>query len=169
MRSFPKLPARIVVAALFALPAGLAFHHLAPVALAADEKADEKKADKSELHEHMEAMETAQKKLRRSIKDAAKKEDSLTHLKAFVAAAEASKALTPSETAKKPEADRAKYLEEYKRQMDAVIAVAKKIETAVNAGNVADAEKAFAELKPLEKKGHDEYMPPDEEEKKKPK
>jgi soluble cytochrome b562 len=153
MNLFNKLPIRIALAAALIAPAYLASPLVRTVAAADD------KVKKGELHEHMEAMDGAMKKLRRSLKDAAQKDESLKQIEAFVKAAKACRDMTPSEAAKKPEADRAKYVEEYKKQMDAVIAEMGKMETAVKAGNAEEAQKIHAGLKKLEEKGHDAYMP----------
>jgi soluble cytochrome b562 len=77
------------------------------------------------------------------------------------AAMEACKKLVPAMASSLPEADRAKFVESYKKDMDAVIAEMGKMEKAVKDGKNADAQAILKKLSEMEEAGHEKYIKDD--------
>ncbi len=128
---------------------------------AADERKGEQAEVVTELGEQMDRMSTAFRKLRRQAGDAASNESSLGYVATMRQAAEAALALTPAKAADVPEADRAKFSEGYRAQMNKLIAALGNLEAAFKAGDNATALKLVSELGALQKSGHREYKKPD--------
>ena len=125
-------------------------------------RADEKE---TELQKKMEEVETGLKKLRRTLRNTAQNEESLKTITEVKAAMEACKKLAPSMASSLPEADRAKFVEAYKKDMDVAIAEIGKMEKAVKDGKNDAAQESLKKLKELEDAGHEKYIK-DEEKKK---
>ena len=121
------------------------------------------KVKKSELHEHMQAIEDAFKKLRRTIKKAEKSADSLALIDTVKKEAAICRELVPSRAAK--EADKDKFVADYKKAMDAFIAQVGTLEAAVKAGDTDKAGSIYKEIKTAEDDGHDKFMQQDEKDK----
>ena len=136
----------------------VAFSLLAAPALvsAADEKAKE-----TELSKKMEEMETGLKKLRRTLRKTEENAESLKTITQVKAAMEACKKLAPAMAASKPEAERAKFIEAYKKDMDAVIAEMGKMEKAVKDGKNDEAQAVLKKLHEMEEAGHEKYIQDD--------
>src|ERR1700712_1413264 len=100
-------------AAVFLLLATVEIFPVHVFAAAETEKTSEEK--QTELGRHMDSMNKAYRKLRRQIAEAAKNEDSLKLVAVMRENAEASVTLTPEKAADLPEADRAKFDENYKK------------------------------------------------------
>ncbi len=133
----------IVLAALFAAaPAGVR------VASAAED---------TELAKQMEVMQENLKKLRKTVKNAADDAASLEALNNAQAAAVASKALVPAKAAQVPEADRAKFVAGYRKEMIALMEHLGKIEVALLDNDNAKAEELYKGLKGIEDAGHEKY------------
>lgn len=126
---------------------------------------EEGKVKKSELHQHMEKMEEAIKKLRRTIRKAESTPESIELTATVKKEATTCRDLIPSRAATLPEAERTKFVEQYKKSMDAFIAQVGKLDEALHAGDLEKAGDAYKDLKSKEDKGHDEFMQPDEAEK----
>src|SRR5260370_4065521 len=77
----------------------------------------ETKGTKSELRNQMEDMDDDFKKLKRTCRKAEQNEQSLKLLTAIQQRCVTCKELTPERAAKVPEADRAKFVKEYRREM----------------------------------------------------
>jgi soluble cytochrome b562 len=135
----------VVVA--FSIPA-------APAVYAAEEK-------DTELQKKMEEIETGLKKLRRTLRKAEENPESLKTIAQVKVAMEASKKLPPAMAASLPEAERAKFIESYKKDIDAVIAEMGKMEKAVKDGKNADAQAVLKKLSEMEEAGHEKYIKDD--------
>jgi len=127
----------------------------APSLRAAEEKKD------TELQKRMEEIESGLKKLRRTLRKPEENAESLKTIGQVKAAMEASKKLPPAMAASLPEAERAKFIESYKKDIDAVIAEMGKMEKAVKDGKNADAQAVLKKLSEMEEAGHEKYIKDD--------
>lgn len=134
-------------------------------ASAAEPKTAEVKVQKSELNSEMEDMDEAMKKLRRSIRKADQNEASLKILAEIQAKAVSSKGMIPTKTAKLPEADRAKFVTAYRKEMAAVIIDLCQMEQALLDGDNAKAQEIYKAIGEREDKDHDQFMQKDEKKK----
>jgi hypothetical protein len=114
-------------------------------------------AEDTELSKHMEQMKEAQKNLRKSIKDPAQNKASLDALTKFQEHTVASKALVPAKAAKLPEAEKAKFVAAYRKEMAGLLTHLAQIETAVLDNDNAKAEELFKGLKKVEDDGHEKF------------
>ncbi len=114
-------------------------------------------AEDTELAKHMEEMQDNLKKLRKSVKTPAEDAASLESLTKMQQATVASKALTPKKAATLPEADRAKFVAGYRKEMAALLEHLCKIEVALLDNDNAKAEELFKGLKKIEDDGHEKY------------
>jgi hypothetical protein len=114
-------------------------------------------ADDTELAKHMESIQDNLKKLRKSIKTPAENPQSLELLTKLQQDTVASKALTPAKAAKAAEAERAKFVAGYRKDMAALLEHLCKIEVALIDNDNAKAEELFKGLKKLEDDGHEKY------------
>jgi soluble cytochrome b562 len=124
-------------------------------------------AKETELQKKMEEIETGLKKLRRTLRKTEENAESLKTIGQVKAAMEASKKLAPAMAASVPEAERAKFIESYKKDMDVVIAEMGKMEKAVKDGKNADAQAVLKKLTELEEAGHEKYIKDDAKKEKK--
>ena len=122
------------------------------------------RADDTELAKQMEAIDDAAKKLRRSLKKPEQNADSLKLIGQMQAAAVASKELEPAKAAKMPEAEKAKFVAEYRREMAKVITEMVNLELAVLDNQNEKAEEILKNLKQLEESGHEKFEQGAEEE-----
>lgn len=114
-------------------------------------------AEDTELAKQMEQMDDEMKKLRKSLKDAATNAASLETLTKLQQLTVTSKALTPAKAAAMPEAEQAKFVAGYRRDMAGLLAAYAQIEVAVLDGDNAKAEQLFKGLKKIEDDGHEKY------------
>ena len=114
-------------------------------------------AEDTELAKQMEQMDDEMKKLRKSLKDPATNAASLETLTTLQQLTVTSKALTPAKAAAMPEAEKAKFVAAYRKDMAALLAAYAQIEVAVLDGDNAKAEKLFKDLKKIEDDGHEKY------------
>lgn len=106
------------------------------------------------LEERMHAMEDAIRALRRSLRDPAKQADSLASLAKLEADIIAAKSETPRMAPKVPEAERPKFLVDYRREMIRMLEQALAVEKAVLDGKQDEALAAFEALRALEDPAH---------------
>ena len=147
--ALPVLAAALA-AGLFALPS----------AAVAQEKDDEKSTVKdldTELAKQMEIMDESMKKLRRTLRKPDSNPDSLVLIEKLEKACVASKDLVPAMAAKIPEAERAKWVEAYKKDMEVTIKTVGEMKAAVKANNNDKANELYKTLKQQEDKGHEKY------------
>ncbi len=114
-------------------------------------------ADDTELAKQMEIMQDELKKLRKSIKEPAENAASLETLGKLQLATVASKGLPPAMAKNVPEAERAKFLAGYRKDMAALLEHLCKIEVALIDNDNAKAEELFKGLKKIEDDGHEKY------------
>lgn len=114
-------------------------------------------AEDTELAKQMEEMDDEMKKLRKSLKDAATNAASLETLTKLQQLTVTSKALTPAKAAAMPEAEKAKFVAAYRKDMAGLLAAYAQIEVAVLDGENAKAEDLFKGLKKIEDDGHEKY------------
>src|SRR5882757_7198929 len=118
-----------------------------------DKASDEKQ---TELGRHMDSMNKAYRKLRRQIAEATKNEDSLKLVAVMRENAEASVTLTPEKAADLPEADRAKFVENYQKAAKSFIEQIVKLETALKRNDNEAAQKILAGFSDIQKQSHKE-------------
>jgi soluble cytochrome b562 len=114
-------------------------------------------ADETPLAKAMEEMQDELKKLRKSVKAPTENAASLASLDKLQAATVASKAMVPAKAAKMPEAEKAKFVAAYRKDMALLLEHLCKIEVAVADGDNAKAEELFKGIKKLEDDGHEKY------------
>jgi soluble cytochrome b562 len=130
----------------------------AAVAAAQDEeKSKEVKDLDTELAKQMETIDDSMKKLRRSLRKPESNPDSLKLIEAMEKAATKSKDMVPAKVAKMPEAERAKVVEAYKKDMEAFIKAVGEMKAAVQEGKNDKAQEVYKTLKTQEDKGHEKY------------
>ena len=142
--------AAALAAGFFALPAGAA----------AQEKDDDKSTVKNldtPLAKQMEIIDESMKKLRRTLRKTESNADSLVLIEKMEKACVASKDLVPAMASKVPEAERAKWVEAYKKDMEATIKTVGEMKAAVKANNNDKANELYKTLKQHEDKGHEKY------------
>lgn len=93
--------------------------------------------------------------------DAAKKDDYLKAAAALKEEATKAKEFVPKKVEEMPEADKAAAVEAYKKQMDALIATADKLEPLLKDEKWTDASAVVQELRTEEGKGHKEFRKKD--------
>jgi soluble cytochrome b562 len=136
------LAALLVALSLVAAPAFVS---------AADEK-------ETELQKKMEEIETGLKKLRRTLRKTEENAESLKTIGQVKGLMEECKKLAPAMASSVPEAERAKFIESYKKDMDAVIAEMGKMEKAVKGGKNDEAQAILKKLSEMEEAGHEKYI-----------
>jgi soluble cytochrome b562 len=155
MNRFKLSPfALTLTAALFV--AGVVSMPRAAVAQDEDEKSTVKDLD-TELAKQMETIDEAMKKLRRLLRKAESNAESLEWIDKMEKAAVKAKDLTPAMASKIPEAERAKWVEAYKKDMDAMIKAVGEMKAAVKEGKNDKAQELYKTLKTQEDKGHEKY------------
>ncbi len=95
--------------------------------------------------------------LKRQVGDAAKKDENLQLLAGIKKSLEASAKLEPAKTKDQPAAQKAAYLDNYKKQMTDLAKSFDDVEAAVKAGKPDDAKKAFEKLSEQKEKGHKDF------------
>ncbi len=113
--------------------------------------------DETELAKQMEVMEKGLKKLRKSLKSSGENPASLETIAEVRKAGVAAKALVPAMASSVPEAERAKFVEAYQKDMDVFIAQVDKLGAAVKAGKNDEAQTIFKTFKKMEDDGHEKY------------
>ena len=131
----------------------------------AEEPKKEVKVQKSELNNTMEDMDEVFKKLRRSIRKTEQNDASLKLIQELQTKTLACKDLTPTKAAKVPEADRAKFVLAYRKEMTAVLIDLLQMEQALLDGDNAKAQEIYKAIGEREDKDHDQFMQKDEKKK----
>lgn len=114
----------------------------------------EGKEEHSPLEERMHSMESALKALRRSLRDPARQSDSLASLAQLQADIVAAKSESPRMLPRVPEAERAKFVADYRREMLHTLELSVAVELALLDGKQEAALAAFEELRGLEDPAH---------------
>lgn len=126
-------------------------------AAAQDEKEKKVKDLDTELAKQMEVIDESMKKLRRSLRKPESNAESLQLIEKMEAAANKSKDLIPAMAAKIPEAERAKWVENYKKDMETFIKTVGEMKAAVKDNKNDKAQELYKTLKTQEDKGHEKY------------
>ena len=126
-----------------------AFLVLSPATRAAEEE--------TPLAKEMNAMDDNLKALKKIIANAAENKKSLELLDKVQASVVASKSMTPAEVKNIPEAERAQWVADYRKEMAVLLEHLCKMEVAIIDGKNADAETLFKGLKKIEDDGHEKF------------
>jgi len=113
----------------------------------------------TELHDTMDEMRGAFKKLRSQIANPDANASSLQLVARLRSASEASIPLIPEKTQLLPEADREKFVAAYVAKMKDFLAEVQKLETALKAGKNDEAASILSRLGTMQKEGHREFRP----------
>lgn len=119
--------------------------------------ASKAKEEHTELAGHMEEMGKVFRRLGRQVGDASKNEDSLKLIATIREHAEAGLKLEPAKKAEVPAAQQAKFVADYQAKMKSFLGNIAKLESAIKAGNNAEAEDMIKALKQDQKEGHKEF------------
>ncbi|NUP97077.1 MAG: hypothetical protein HUU28_13030 [Planctomycetaceae bacterium] len=119
-----------------------------------EEKREGGHEEHSPLEERMHAMEDSIRALRRSLKDPAKQAESLALVAKLEADILAAKGETPRLAPKVPEAERAKFLVDYRLEMIGMLEHTIALEKALLAGAPEAVTAAFEKLRALEDPAH---------------
>ena len=152
MRSLPRLVATVIL-----LVAGSAAFAAKPAPGGPAAAKPGKEHPETELHDRMEKMETAYKKLRHQAAEVAMNSDSLVQVAILREVAEAATRLEPLKVSEIPAADRPKMIEGYKAKMGELQDLLGKLENAFKAGQNEEAVRLVKALHDLEEEGHKEY------------
>ena len=109
------------------------------------------------LAKQMEIMEDGMKKLRRTLRKAESNKESLELIEKVEKAAKASKDLVPAKAERMPATERAKFVEGYKKDMEATIKTIGEMKAAVQEGKNDKAQELYKTIKTQEDKGHEKY------------
>ena len=109
------------------------------------------------LEKQMQIMARSMKQLSQQVGDSTKQLESITLLETLKKAASDSKGLAPRKTGSIPQADREKFLTDYKAQMDKLSEAFNQIEEAVKSGKYDQAKVLLANIGPIKKEGHSKF------------
>ena len=129
----------------------------------AQEPARERHDEASVLESRMHAMEEQLKALRRLLRDPAKVGEALAALARLQTDAVAAKSEPPRVLPKVPEAERAQFLADYRREMVRFLALTLDVERALLDGKQEAALAAFEELRGMEDPAHARFAPEQEQ------
>ena len=128
--------------------------------------AEEAKVKKSELSGEMEDMDESMKKLKRTVRKAEQNPESLKLIAEMQAKCVSSKGMIPTKVEKLPEAERAKFITAYRKEMAAVIIDLCQMEQALLDGDNDKAKEIYKAIGEREDKDHDLFMQKEEKDKK---
>jgi flagellar biosynthesis component FlhA len=151
----------LLTACMLAMPSAMLLTRPA----AAHAAPEEKKVKKSELNNHMEDIDDMMKKLRRSIRKPENNEESLKTIADIEQLMVTCKSLTPTKAEKVPEAERAKFVTAYRKQMANVLGIFCQMEAALCDGDNKKAQELYKTITTEEDKDHDQFMQKDEKKK----
>jgi hypothetical protein len=112
----------------------------------------------TELTTHMKAINTATRKLRTSLKDPARNEESLASVLEVEQHIFAAKSLQPQRLQLVPEAERKQFLTEFRKDMIAFLGKTLELELAICEGKQDAAEEALKELLKLKNPAHKKFQ-----------
>jgi len=113
--------------------------------------------DEDELHEHMEAIEEVLGKLRRSLRDENRREESLAQIALMQKETLACKQLVPGMIAELAAPRRAEEATAYRRMMVDMLESQLELEAALLDGDAEAAKQAFKKLRNMEDAGHERF------------
>lgn len=153
MNRFRKTLAPVLIGAalLSAVPFGL--NAAAPAADAAKRTP----VTDTELAKQMEIIDEGMKKLRRSLRQPEQNAESLEMIAKMQAATVASKGMVPVMAKSVPEAERAKFIAAYRKDMAAMLAEIAQLEIALLDGDNKKAQELHKSLSDREDSGHEKF------------
>lgn len=113
--------------------------------------------DDTPLAKEMKTVNKSLRTLKRQVSDPAKKADNLALLATIKKSLDASMKLEPEDTKKQPAAQKAAYLEKYKKEMTDLEKTFAEVEAAVKADKPDEAKKLFEKLSEQKEKGHKDF------------
>lgn len=119
-------------------------------------------SDKGELHEHMEVIDEALGKLRRSLRDPARCDESLDHIVLMQEKSLACKGLLPRLITELPVEERAAMERDYRRVMVDFLIAQLELEAALLDGDPDAAKTAFKQVRSMEESGHERFTEEEE-------
>jgi len=114
-------------------------------------------ADDTELAKEMKVVNKNLRTLKRQVADPAKKAENLELLASVKKSIHASMSLEPAKTKDQPAAQKASYVDNYKKQMTDLQKSFDEVEAAVKADKPDEAKKAFDKLSEQKEKGHKDF------------
>ncbi len=109
------------------------------------------------LEKQMQIMARSIKQLSGQIADPAKQQSIVTLMETLKQAASDAKGLDPRKAASVPQADRERFLADYRAQIDKLSAAFNQIEEAVSTGKYDQAKTLLSALGPIKKEGHTKF------------
>jgi soluble cytochrome b562 len=117
---------------------------------------------KSPLAQQMSGISKDFRSLRKMVNDPAQKDSAVGLVKDMEARATKAKGFEPEKTADIAPADRPRFLADYRKQMDGLIADFQKLEEAVSDGKTADASALLDKLQADKREGHKKFNAEDD-------
>jgi soluble cytochrome b562 len=142
----------LILAALLALPL--------PFLMRAEQP--KQPQEETALEEKMDVMGAAFRKLKRQVGDAAQNAASLKLVAAMRTAAEEAVKLAPAKAADVPEAERPRFVADYRAKMSDLLVALEKLSQALQANNNDQAVRLVSEIGVMQKVGHKVFKRPDE-------
>jgi len=111
----------------------------------------------SPLEKQMQILARGMRQLSQQVVDPSKQQENITLLESLKKAAVDSKALDPRKTASVPQADRDKFLADYRTDLDELKDAFNQIEEAVKSGQYDNAKSLIATVNSIKKEGHGKF------------
>jgi len=111
----------------------------------------------SPLEKQMQILARGMRQLSQQVVDPSKQQENITLLESLKKAAVDSKALDPRKTASVPQADRDKFLADYRTDLDELKDAFDQIKEAVKAGQYDKAKSLIATVNSIKKEGHGKF------------
>jgi len=111
----------------------------------------------SPLEKQMQILARGMRQLSQQVVDPSKQQENITLLESLKKAAVDSKALDPRKTASVPQADRDKFLADYRTDLDELKDAFNQIEEAVKSGQYDKAKSLIATVNSIKKEGHGKF------------
>jgi soluble cytochrome b562 len=111
----------------------------------------------SSLEHQMKILAKGNRQLTQQVTDSAQQQSSVDLIEKLKKAAQDSKSIDPRMVETIPSADKAKFLADYRAQMDKLSDAFTKIEEAVKAGNYNEAKSLLASVNSIKREGHEKF------------
>ena len=109
------------------------------------------------LSRQMEQMAKSFKQLGKQFADPAKRDSSLQLIHSIQKNAETAKTLVPAKAETVPSAEQPKFIEDYKKEIDGLLAQISKLSAAVEANKFEDAKKIMGGFREIKGQGHEKF------------
>jgi hypothetical protein len=116
-------------------------------------------ADDTPLSKEMSAMNKALRQLKKTASDPAQKAANIAAVEKMKANTVASAKLEPEKTKDQPAAEKAAYLEKYKKQIADLEKAFDELKAAIDKGDQTAIQASFEKLSELKEKGHKDFAP----------